>query len=97
MTNPLLSPSTLPFSLPDYASLTDAHVREALEVGMGEQLEALRTLADVGSTGERTMAAVVLSLAGEGVVDLSRLDALDPLRRELLADALVVLAGFRPG
>ena len=46
MTNPLLSPSTLPFSLPDYASLTDAHVREALEVGMGEQLEALRTLAD---------------------------------------------------
>lgn len=46
MTNPLLSPSTLPFQLPDYANLTDAHVREALEVGMAEQLEALRALAD---------------------------------------------------
>lgn len=45
MTNPLLSPSTLPFSLPDYASITDEHVREALEVGMAQQLEALRALA----------------------------------------------------
>jgi peptidyl-dipeptidase Dcp len=45
MSNPLLQPSTLPFSLPDYANLTDAHVREALEVGMTEQLEALRALA----------------------------------------------------
>ena len=45
MSNPLLEPFTLPFSLPDYASITDAHVREALEVGMSEQLEALRALA----------------------------------------------------
>ena len=44
MTNPLLSPSTLPFSLPDYASITENHVREALNVGMGEQLAALREL-----------------------------------------------------
>ena len=44
MTNPLLSPSTLPFSLPDYASITEDHVREALNVGMGEQLAALREL-----------------------------------------------------
>ncbi len=46
MTNPLLTPSTLPFSLPDYENLTDAHVREAVEVGMAEQLEALRALAE---------------------------------------------------
>ena len=45
MTNPLLAPSTLPFSLPDYATMTDAHVREAIEVGMAEQLDALRLLA----------------------------------------------------
>ncbi|MGA8047506.1 MAG: M3 family metallopeptidase [Dermatophilaceae bacterium] len=44
MTNPLLSPSTLPFALPDYASITEEHVREALNVGMGEQLAALREL-----------------------------------------------------
>lgn len=46
MTNPLLSPSVLPFSLPDYATLTDAHVREAMETGMAEQLSALRMLAE---------------------------------------------------
>ncbi|RIK16826.1 MAG: peptidase M3 [Acidobacteria bacterium] len=49
MTNPLLRPSTLPFSLPDYASITDAHVREALEVGMEEHLAELRELAADGS------------------------------------------------
>ena len=46
MPNPLLSPSALPFSLPDYAATTDAHVREALSVGMEEQLRALDTLAE---------------------------------------------------
>ncbi|MCA1780683.1 MAG: M3 family metallopeptidase [Dermatophilaceae bacterium] len=46
MTNPLLSSSTLPFSLPDYATITEAHVREALEAGMTEQLGALRELAE---------------------------------------------------
>ena len=46
MTNPLLRPSDLPFQLPDYATITDAHVREALETGMTEQLAALRRLAD---------------------------------------------------
>lgn len=44
MTNPLLAPSTLPFSLPDYSAITDAHVREALEVGMQEHLEELRAV-----------------------------------------------------
>jgi len=60
-------------------------------------VEALRGLAAVGSTGERTMAAVMLSLWGEGTVELARLDALDPPSRELVADAMVALAGFRPG
>jgi len=45
MTNSLLQPSRLPFALPDYASLTDADYREALEVGMAEQLAALREIA----------------------------------------------------
>lgn len=46
MTNPFLAPSTLPFSLPDYATITDAHVREALEIGMEQQLEELRAIAE---------------------------------------------------
>ncbi len=46
MTNPLLKPSTLPFSLPDYATITDAHVREALEVGMPQHLDELRAIAE---------------------------------------------------
>ncbi|GAB48180.1 M3 family metallopeptidase [Mobilicoccus pelagius] len=45
MTNSLLQPSTLPFALPDYAALTDADYREAFEVGMAEQLAALREIA----------------------------------------------------
>ncbi|SOC56615.1 M3 family metallopeptidase [Ornithinimicrobium cerasi] len=45
MTNPLLAPSTLPFALPDYAVLTDEHVREAVAAGMAQQLEALAVLA----------------------------------------------------
>lgn len=73
MTNPLLSPSTLPFALPDYATITDAHVREAIEAGMSEQLTELRALAaesapatvenvlhaweTAGATLDRTLAA----------------------------------------
>lgn len=45
MTNPLLTPSTLPFALPDWARITDEHVREALTAGMAEQLTELRALA----------------------------------------------------
>ncbi|MDO5627698.1 MAG: M3 family metallopeptidase [Mobilicoccus sp.] len=43
--NSLLAPSTLPFALPDYAHLTDAQFAEALEVGMAEQLAAVRAIA----------------------------------------------------
>ncbi|MDN5726974.1 MAG: M3 family peptidase, partial [Propionibacteriales bacterium] len=45
MPNSLLTPSTLPFSLPDYAAITDAHVREALEAGLTEHLAELDALA----------------------------------------------------
>ncbi|GAB3821247.1 M3 family metallopeptidase [Tessaracoccus terricola] len=45
MNNPLLQPSELPFQLPDYANLSDAHVREAISIGMAEQLNTLDALA----------------------------------------------------
>ena len=81
MTNPLLSPSTLPFSLPDYARITEDHVREALDVGMGEQLAALRAIASdespatvenvlhawerTGATLERTLSAFWVAKAAD--------------------------------
>ncbi len=45
MPNSLLAPSTLPFALPDYARLTDDDFREAIDVGMREQLEELAAIA----------------------------------------------------
>ncbi len=45
MTNPLLQPSTLDFELPDYAAITDADVREALDAGMSQQIEELDAIA----------------------------------------------------
>ncbi|RMB59963.1 M3 family metallopeptidase [Tessaracoccus antarcticus] len=54
MTNPLLQPSTLPFQLPDYATITDADVREALDAGMEEQVTELDEIAS--STEPATVA-----------------------------------------
>lgn len=45
MSNSLLTPSTLPFELPDYQNLSDEDFAEAIEIGMAEQLAALRELA----------------------------------------------------
>ena len=45
MTNSLLSPSTLPFDLPDYAALSDADFRGAIEQGMAAHLLELDTVA----------------------------------------------------
>ena len=43
--NPLLTPSTLPFQLPDYANLTDAQFKEAIEEGLAQQRAALEAIA----------------------------------------------------
>ncbi|MCW2835618.1 MAG: Dipeptidyl carboxypeptidase Dcp [Nocardioides sp.] len=45
MTNSLLSPSTLTFGLPDYANLSDADFREAIDQGMAEHLTELDAVA----------------------------------------------------
>ena len=81
MSNPLVHPSALEFSLPDYASIADADVREALEVGMAEQLSALRALAQAeepatvenvlhawettGATLDRTLSAFWVARAAD--------------------------------
>src|SRR5690606_37065801 len=63
MSNPLLAPSALPFSLPDYANLTDEHVREAVSRGMEEQLAELERIAtdESAATVENVLHAWELS------------------------------------
>ncbi|MGC3994889.1 MAG: hypothetical protein QM779_12375 [Propionicimonas sp.] len=44
-TNPFVSPSTLPFELPDFAAITDADYQPAIEAGMAEHLAELAAIA----------------------------------------------------
>src|SRR5512141_3387521 len=46
MTNPLLSPSTLPFSLPPFADIEDVHYAEAVEAGLAEHLAEIQAIVD---------------------------------------------------
>ncbi|MGY3320948.1 M3 family metallopeptidase [Arthrobacter sp. TE12232] len=44
MTNPLLSPSTLPYGLPPFAQIQDAHYAEAVEAGLAEHLAEIEAI-----------------------------------------------------
>ncbi|MEO5535311.1 MAG: M3 family metallopeptidase [Pseudolysinimonas sp.] len=44
MTNPFLTPSTLPYQLPPFAEIRDEHYEEAFEVGMTEQLQEISAI-----------------------------------------------------
>ncbi|MET3933901.1 M3 family metallopeptidase [Arthrobacter sp. OAP107] len=46
MTNPLLSPSTLPFGLPPFAGIDDAHYAEAVDAGLAEHLAEIQAIVD---------------------------------------------------
>jgi peptidyl-dipeptidase Dcp len=46
MTNPLLSPSTLPFGLPPFADIDDAHYAEAVEAGLAQHLAEIQSIVD---------------------------------------------------
>jgi peptidyl-dipeptidase Dcp len=46
MTNPLLSPSTLPFGLPPFAEIEDAHYAEAVEAGLADHLAEIQAIVD---------------------------------------------------
>ena len=55
MTNPLLSESSLPFHLPDFAAPNPAAFREGIEHGMDAQLALLEAVAtDDAPPTERT-------------------------------------------
>lgn len=62
--NSLLSPSPLPFQLPDYAHLTTAQFREAVLVGMAEQREAVEALVGDQAPASVENVLVALDLSG---------------------------------
>lgn len=45
MTNPLLTPSPLPFGLPPFADIAETHYGEAIRAGLAEQLEEIGEIA----------------------------------------------------
>jgi hypothetical protein len=57
-------------------------------------LDSALLTADIAvmSTGEGVMLSIIRSLAGAGMVDLSRMDALDRARAALIAEAFALLA-----
>jgi peptidyl-dipeptidase Dcp len=46
MTNPLLSPSELPFGLPPFAAIQDHHYAEAVDAGLAEHLAEIQAIVD---------------------------------------------------
>ncbi|RFA22386.1 M3 family metallopeptidase [Subtercola boreus] len=65
MSNPFLAPSTLPYGLPDFASIADEHYRPAFEQGMAEhtaEIEAILAVPDA-ATFDNTI--VALERAGQ--------------------------------
>ncbi|MCH1883420.1 M3 family metallopeptidase [Agrococcus sp. ARC_14] len=49
MTNPFLTPSTLPYQLPPFADIRDEHYEEAFEAGFAEQAQEVRAITVVRS------------------------------------------------
>lgn len=62
--NPLLTPSTLPYQLPDFASLRFEHYREGLDVGMAEEVAEIAAI--TGNPDEPSFENTVLALQVSG-------------------------------
>ncbi|WP_193509754.1 M3 family metallopeptidase [Cryobacterium sp. BB736] len=72
MTNPFITPSTLPYQLPPFAEITDEHYRPAFERGFEEQLAEIAaiTAPDDEPTFENTM--VPLERSGQTLARVAR-------------------------
>ena len=87
MTNPLLSPSTLPYGLPPFADIDDAHYAEAVEAGLAEHLAEIQAIVDTPAapTFENTALAMersgrLLDRAAASFFTLVSADASDTIR-----------------
>lgn len=65
MTNPLLSPSTLPFGLPPFAEIEDEHYAEAVEAGLAEQLAEIRAIVEAPEPASFENTALAMERSGQ--------------------------------
>ncbi|WP_353712376.1 M3 family metallopeptidase [Arthrobacter sp. K5] len=88
MTNPLLSPSALPFGLPPFADIDDAHYAEAVDAGLAEHLAEIQAIVDnpEPATFENTALAMersgrLLDRAAASFFTLASADASEAIRK----------------
>jgi peptidyl-dipeptidase Dcp len=88
MTNPLLSPSALPFGLPPFADIDDAHYAEAVDAGLAEHLAEIQAIVDnpEPATFDNTAQAMersgrLLDRAAASFFTLVSADASDAIRK----------------
>ncbi|KIS27221.1 hypothetical protein TV39_11885 [Arthrobacter sp. SPG23] len=87
MTNPLLSPSPLPFGLPPFAEIDESHYSEAVRAGLAEHLAEIQAIVDNSepATFENTALAMersgqLLQRAAASFFTLVSADASDGIR-----------------
>lgn len=64
MTNPLLSPSPLPFQLPPFAGISEQHYAEAVHAGLAGHLAEIQAIVDNPEPATFTNTAVAMEQAG---------------------------------
>jgi peptidyl-dipeptidase Dcp len=88
MTNPLLSPSDLPFGLPPFGEIDAAHYAEAVDAGLTEHLAEIQAIVDnpEPATFDNTALAMersgrLLDRAAASFFTLVSADATEPIRK----------------
>ncbi|MBT2594871.1 M3 family metallopeptidase [Arthrobacter sp. ISL-72] len=65
MNNPLLTPSTLPFGLPPFADIEEAHYAEAVQSGLKEHLAEIQAIADTPEPADFENTVLAMERAGQ--------------------------------
>ena len=65
MNNPLLTPSTLPFGLPPFADIDEAHYAEAVQSGLKEHLAEIQAIADTPEPADFENTVLAMERAGQ--------------------------------
>ncbi|WP_138444237.1 M3 family metallopeptidase [Sinomonas susongensis] len=68
MVNPLLVPSPLPYGLPAFAQISDAHYAEAVDAGIAEQLAEIETITSASEAPTFENTAMALERSGRTLV-----------------------------
>ena len=65
MTNPLMSPSPLPFGLPPFADIASEHYAEAVEAGLTEHLAEIQAIVDTPEPATFENTALAMERSGQ--------------------------------